>query len=55
MINWLFIPTWSLIVLLFVAIAWIIWNFDKEFSEMQDEIGDLKRRIRELERESNGK
>lgn len=37
MINWLFIPTWSVIMLLLVGIGWIVWNFDNELDDDDDD------------------
>lgn len=49
MINWLFIPTWSVIVLLLVGIGWIVWNFDNEIKDKDEEIASLRNRVTKLE------
>lgn len=49
MINWLFIPTWSLIVLLLVGMGWIVWNFDNELKDKDAEIAALRNRVTKLE------
>lgn len=52
MISWLFIPTWSVIVLLLVGIGWIVWNFDNEIKDKDEEIASLRNRVTKLEGKS---
>lgn len=49
MISWMFIPTWSVIVLLLVGIGWIVWNFDNEIRDKDEEIASLRNRVTKLE------
>ena len=51
MINWAFIPTWTVMVLLFVAIGWIIWNFDQEVEDLEHEIDILRNKLISMEEE----
>lgn len=49
MVNWLFIPTWSVIVLLLIGLGWVVWNFDQEIENLEKENAGLRNRITKLE------
>ena len=49
MVNWLFIPTWSVIVLLLIGLGWVVWNFDQEVENLEKENAGLRNRITKLE------
>ena len=49
MVNWLFIPTWSVIVLLLIGLGWVVWNFDQEVENLEKENASLRNRITKLE------
>ena len=52
MISWLFIiPLWTVIVFMLVGMGWIVWNFDNEIKDKDEEIAALRNRVTRLEGE----
>lgn len=55
MIDWMFIPTWCVIVVVLIGMGWMVWNFDNEVDDLQEEVQSLRKLLKQKENDADSR